>query len=55
MIKNQSLTKAERYDSPLIECVQDSLVHILCGSPNEFTEGGGGYFEGTTIIDNGEY
>lgn len=51
---NETKTFAE-YKTPKCRVLKMQVQNLVCTSPNEYTQGGGGYYDDGNTIDNGEY
>lgn len=55
MVYKNNLCTAGTYAAPACEAYSVRNVGVFCGSPNEYTSGGGGSYDNDTTNDNGDY
>lgn len=45
----------EGYEAPQCKVYRITVESVIAGSPNEYTQGGGGTYDDDTTNDNGDY
>ena len=55
MVYKNSLGTCGAYVAPACEAYYMKSVGVMCGSPSEYTTGGGGTYDNDTTNDNGDY